>query len=439
VTAVVPTINPPQTEHEEYRLRFLCRVNPATPEFTLLPDDTPVTFMPLEAVWPGADLDLSQQRLKSEVEEGYTRFRSGDILLPKITPTFEAARTALVPEVPTEYGAGSTELHVLRPGPLVDARYLRYVLLSQPFLQNGVAAMTGVAGQQRVPEEFVKNFVVPLPPQPEQEARANHLDREIGKLDQLVQTKSRLVTQLRERRAAAITEAVLAIGRDGERRAAKRAWQRHIADVTIPTHWDVLPLRRVVSKFIDYRGATPDKVLTGVPLVTARNVKEGRIDYDLGAEYVAEGDYDAWMRRGLPESGDVLLTTEAPLGEVAQIEETRIALAQRIILLRADHRRVLSSYLKYYLWSPVGQAELSSRATGSTALGIKAERLKDVLVVVPPLAEQDAVVGHLDHVCAKMSALVTLIEQQLARLAEHRRALITAVVEGPPGAHFEEA
>jgi type I restriction enzyme S subunit len=429
MTAVAPAVESPATVRQEYRLRFLCRVNPPTEGFAQLADDAPVTFLPLDAVWPGSDLDMSQERLKGEVAQGYTRFRSGDILLPKITPTFEAARSALLPELPTECGAGSTELHVLRPGPLVDARYLRYVLLSQPFLQNGVAAMTGVAGQQRVPEEFVKNVVVQLPPRKEQEATADYLDREVGKLDQLVQTKRRLLALLRERRAAAMTEVVLDVGH-AKRREAKGRRRRHIADTTIPSHWDVLPLRRVVSKFIDYRGATPEKVLTGVRLVTARNVKEGRIDFDLGAEYVAEGDYDTWMRRGLPVESDVLLTTEAPLGEVAQITETRIALAQRIILLRADRGRMLSDYLKYYLWSSVGQAELSSRATGSTALGIKAERLKDVLVVVPPLDEQERGVTHLDDVCGKIGVLLALVQQQLARLAEHRSALITAVVDG---------
>ena len=75
--------------------------------------------------------------------------------------------------------------------------------------------------------------------------------------------------------------------------------------------WDVKPLDEVVENFIDYRGKTPNKTNQGIPLITAKIVKDGRL---LEAnEYIAEADYDDWMTRGYPEIDDVVLTTEAPL------------------------------------------------------------------------------------------------------------------------------
>lgn len=98
-------------------LRHLACVNPATPEFDRLDDDSLVSFIPLEAVWANG-LDTSQERRKRDVSNGYTRFREGDIVVPKITPTFQADRTAIARGLRGGIAAGTTELHVVRVGPL---------------------------------------------------------------------------------------------------------------------------------------------------------------------------------------------------------------------------------------------------------------------------------------------------------------------------------
>ena len=69
----------------------------------------------------------------------------------------------------------------------------------------------------------------------------------------------------------------------------------------------------LIETLIDYRGKTPAKSETGVPLITAKVIKNGTILMDR-REYIPESNYDSWMRRGLPQSGDILVTTEAPLG-----------------------------------------------------------------------------------------------------------------------------
>lgn len=114
-------------------------------------------------------------------------------------------------------------------------------------------------------------------------------------------------------------------------------------------------------------------------------------------EYIAEASYDAWMRRGLPKSGDILITTEAPLGEVARVgSDARIALAQRVILLRPDATQVDPSFFFHYLRSPQAQASLRRRASGTTVSGIRQPELKAVEIQLLPQQTQKVVGAMLD-------------------------------------------
>lgn len=158
-----------------------------------------------------------------------------------------------------------------------------------------------------------------------------------------------------------------------------------------------LPLEDCMDAIIDYRGKTPRKTSAGIPLITAKIVKSGRIEQP--EEFIDPSEYDKWMRRGLPKVGDVVITTEAPLGEVAQLSDARIALAQRLILLRGKPGVLDNTYLKYLLMSAAMQDQLTSRASGTTVVGIKQSELRTVVLPLPEIADQEAiasVLGSLD-------------------------------------------
>ncbi|TWU02865.1 restriction endonuclease subunit S [Stieleria varia] len=157
--------------------------------------------------------------------------------------------------------------------------------------------------------------------------------------------------------------------------------------------WTQMPLEDCMEAIIDYRGKTPKKTSAGIPLVTAKIIKRGRIEEP--AEFIAPSDYDDWMRRGIPEPGDVVLTTEAPLGEVAQLDERKIALAQRVITLRGKEHLLDNTFLKYLLISEPIQDKLKARASGTTVLGIKQSELRKVTLSFPPLPEQRAIASIL--------------------------------------------
>jgi type I restriction enzyme S subunit len=151
--------------------------------------------------------------------------------------------------------------------------------------------------------------------------------------------------------------------------------------------WLTYKLKDVIGVFIDYRGKTPTKSGSGIPLITAKIVKNGRVEEP--NEFIPEKDFESWMTRGLPENGDVVLTTEAPLGEVAQINfNGKVALAQRIITMRGKKGVLDNSFLKYALQTNKMQERLSGRSTGTTVTGIKSSELREVEIELPNLITQ---------------------------------------------------
>ena len=180
------------------------------------------------------------------------------------------------------------------------------------------------------------------------------------------------------------------------------------------TEWKEYKLKEVVS-FIDYRGKTPNKKTFGVPLITAKIVKNGVIQEP--TEFISFEDYKGWMTRGFPEVGDVVMTTEAPLGEVAQIKDASFALAQRIITMRGKVGLLHSGYLKYFLQSNTGQARLKERETGTTVTGIKSSELKEVLISAPDYTTQTAIAEILSSLDDKIE-LNNQINKDLEALAQ---------------------
>jgi type I restriction enzyme, S subunit len=147
-------------------------------------------------------------------------------------------------------------------------------------------------------------------------------------------------------------------------------------------------IRQITETLIDYRGKTPTKTASGTKLITAKVIKDGFI-VDGNHEFIATDEYDSWMRRGLPKQWDILITTEAPLGEVAQLRSPeRVALAQRVILLRGNPSVIDQSFYFHSLKSPFVQAGLRARSTGTTVLGIKQAELWNVEIPCPELTTQ---------------------------------------------------
>ncbi len=171
-----------------------------------------------------------------------------------------------------------------------------------------------------------------------------------------------------------------------------------------------------VCSFIDYRGKTPPKTTEGIPLITAKIIKNGTILAP--QEFIAENYYDEWMRRGIPKKGSIVITTEAPLGEVAQIKtDERIAFAQRVIILQPNLDYLYPDYLLYALQDQTLKERIKARATGTTVIGIKAAELKKVTIDLPSMDNQKRISAVLHSLDDKIE-LNQRINENLERQAE---------------------
>ncbi|WP_068978231.1 restriction endonuclease subunit S [Aeromonas sp. EERV15] len=202
-----------------------------------------------------------------------------------------------------------------------------------------------------------------------------------------------------------------------------------IADeyIECPSHWKWTRLGNI-AKFIDYRGKTPNKIDAGVRLITAKNIRYGYIDL-VPEEFISEADYDQWMTRGFPRVGDTLFTTEAPLGNAAVIDiNERFALAQRAICFQWHYSTVSRFMLIQILASPF-QNQLLDNSSGMTATGVKASRLKEIPVVIPPAEEQQRIVAKVDELMALCYQLEQRSESQLVAHQTLVEALLTTLTD----------
>jgi type I restriction enzyme S subunit len=164
--------------------------------------------------------------------------------------------------------------------------------------------------------------------------------------------------------------------------------------------WHTEPLDECLEALLDYRGKSPPKSGKGIPVLSAKVVKTTGLVRPI-EQKIAIDYYPKWMVRGLPRVGDVVMTTEAPMGEVIQLdaETVRYALGQRIVCMRGKPQKLDNTFLRYLLISPAQQAKLSSYATGTTVLGISQKALRSVPVSYPRFDEQKRIgelLGALD-------------------------------------------
>lgn len=203
--------------------------------------------------------------------------------------------------------------------------------------------------------------------------------------------------------------------------------------IDTPENWSWIKLGNL-AKFIDYRGKTPHKKENGVRLITAKNIRKGYIDLN-PEEFIAEEDYTSWMTRGFPKCGDILFTTEAPLGNAAIIDlDGKFALAQRSICFQW-HIPEISPFMLIQIMAIPFQSQLNDKSTGMTATGIKASKLKEIPVILPPYQEQTRIVSRVQDL---MSLCDQLEQHSLTSLDAHQQLVETLLTTLTDSQNAEE-
>ena len=340
------------------------------------------------------------------------KFHKGQVLYSKLRPYLKKILVA-----PDE-GICTPEL-VPFDTYLIDENYIAYVLRS-PHIDYVINSVTYGVKMPRVGTDTMTNLLIPLPPLAEQkrivakiEELLPYVDRYAVAYEKLEQFNAKFPEDMKKSILQYAIQGKLVEQRPEEGtgedifkqlkpyhkgiKPCKDELNFSSMDFDIPESWTMVELNQIFD-FVDYRGKTPTKTTSGVFLITASNIKQGYMDYTR-KEYISFEEYKGRQSRGLTQKGDLIFTTEAPMGNVALCYLDECSCGQRIITFKEYTKEAtLPALFMYFILSPQFQQQLLDNCTGTTAKGIKAEKLKHFLLPLPPYEEQKRIVAKLEEI-----------------------------------------
>lgn len=357
----------------------------------------------------------------TEFEGEGIAFQPGDLLFGKLRPYL--AKTWLADRP----GAAVGDFLVLRPKRIADAEYLKYVLLSDAFLEPVTAAATG-ARMPRTDWMTVKNMTVHMPPVDEQRAVSDFLDQEMAQIEALVAKQEEFIELLRERRSGLLFQAVTrGLDEDAPLKPSGLSW---VAEV--PVSWQVVNIRRVAQM---KTGHTPSRTSpeywenTTIPWFTLADVWQLRD----GTRTYLEETKGLISSLGLKNSaaellpaGTVVLSRTASVGFTG-IMPTQMATSQDFWNWVCGPDLIPEYLLNVFR---VMRAEFNLMMIGSTHKTIYQPTAAGMRIPVPSVDEQRAIVENIRERTARIDALIAKAEHHIALAKERRSVLITAAVTG---------
>lgn len=331
--------------------------------------DTEVSFVPMAAVdeRDGAIAER-QSRPYREVMKGYTPFREGDVLLAKITPCMENGKATIATELANGLGFGSTEFHVLRPGPRVLSKWIFYFIRRQEFRMAAKASFTGTAGQQRVPVQFLQSIRIPVPPLSDQQRSVEILD---------AAEDLRKLRAESGRRTADLVPALV------------HTYFGELGDTRFPRH----PLGNVAQVV---SGVTKGRRLVGratveVPYLRVANVQDGRLDL---SELKTIEALPEEVRTLSLEKGDVLLTEGGDFdklgrGAIWDHDIPNCIHQNHVFRVRVNRTKIIPLFFANLLITPYAKTYFLRCAKRTTNLAsVNMTQLRAFPIPIPPMTLQ---------------------------------------------------
>lgn len=325
--------------------------------------------------------------------------------------------------IATTVGAGTTELHILRPRDGVDSRWVAYALRSKHFLEEGVTAFQGVAGLQRVPAEFVAAFRVVDHPVEEQRRIADFLDDRVARIDRIIAARRDQVEQASTASLRGSYDTVRG-SRHRERRASGLRWLG-----TIPMDW---ALCSVTAEFqVDLGKMLDEKRQAGlhpIPYLRNTNVQWDRIDLDdLKLMDIAPDE----RPRYTVEPGDLLICEGGQPGRAAIWSGGLEPLGYQKALHRARSRgKSRPEWLLECLRAATAMNVFAVEYEQATISHLTNEQLRSFKIPYPEPQVQDELLAELRITQEWARSTIAGFARSIDLLNEYKQSLITAAVTG---------
>ena len=406
-----------------------------------LDDHLDTAFIPMPCVSDGfRNSHTFEVKKWGEIKKGFTHFADGDIGVAKITPCFQNRKSVVFQGLPNGYGAGTTELSIVRViNTTILREYLLWFFKSEYFIVNGVKSFTGTAGQQRIHKDYLATCLFPLPPLAEQKRIVAQIEELIPYLDRYEKAWNRL-EEFNRRFPADMQKSILQMAIQGklveqrpEEGTGEELYQqiqaekkrliaegkikreKPLPEITedeipfeIPEGWKWCRLLDLCSLIgdIDHNMPKPVDKNHGVLFLSAKDLlDDGSINYIDNVKYISNEDYDRLSRKVKPQLGDIVYSRiGACLGKARTVKsEVKFLVSYSCCIIRSIQIDV--DYLRYYLESPIilAHSVKARQSIGVPDLGMG--EIKKYFIALPPLAEQKRIVERLEEllpVCERL-------------------------------------
>lgn len=375
------------------RLGEVCIINPRRPRIFREPN-RPTSFIPMSAIdEETGTITAPEVRPFKELSKGYTYFEENDILFAKITPCMENGKVAIARGLTDRIGFGSTEFHVLRPKSSVLSEWIWLFIRRKQFREDAKKFFRGGVGQQRVPQEFLEHYPIPLPPLDEQK--------------RIVARVEELISRIKEGKKL----------REETKKQTELLWQSVLAETfpqpgaQLPNGWRWVKLSEI-TKGIE-SGKRPKggvkNIANGIPSIGGEHITwDGGFDFT-NIRYVPYEFYQS-MRKGKINKGDILIVKDgATTGKTAYVSEDfpfkDACINEHVYILRIYENLAISQFVFLFLMSSSGQTQLKNTFHGAAQGGINSEFVNQVAIPLPPLEEQKRIANYLQEVHEKIKEL----------------------------------
>jgi len=305
------------------------------------------------------------------------------------------------------------------------SRYLYYWMRSDFVVDEVCARSVGVSYPATNASE-IGAIPVPILPIEKQQSIARFLDRKTAAIDTLIAKKQRLIQLLEEKRTALINQAVTkGLNSNAPMKDSGIPWIGEI-----PQHWEVKNLKRVCRKITDGEHISPNLSESGVPLLSAKDIRDREIQYDVD-KFISYEDAERFIRLCKPSKDDLLIVSRgATIGRVAVIDGDQFFCLMGSVILLKLNIYAHPIFLYFLLNKTSIKEELLLTSSSSAQQAIYLVDVADLVIQLPPMNELCEIANYLDNFEKQFQAIIGNVEKQIEKLQEYRRSLITAAVTG---------
>lgn len=390
-----------------------------------------VAFVPMEALRYDS---ISQQEIPFDEARGkYTFFADGDLLFAKVTPCFENGNIAVAKDLKGGIGFGSSEIFVLRVKPGLNNRYLFYVVQSSPFMDGGCATMCGVGGLKRMSPLFPRTFEWEIPNEKSQRRIVAYLDEKAAAIDARVAVLEKKLAAYRRLKTSVINRAVTrGLDPKAEMKDSGVDWIGKI-----PAGWEARNLTQCCDFFKGLAITKADLTESGTPVISYGQIHS---KLNIGThlrpellrhvpEAIAAADPGSRLKVGDIVFADTSEDVEGCGNCVLIDAEFPVYAGYHAIVARPDESG-RSRYLSYLFNAPRWRAQIRAKVAGIKVFSITQRIFKGVSLLLPSVADANAIADYLDAECAKIDKAAGLVTREIELYRKLKRSLINEVVTG---------